>query len=263
MGTPIVAKHDDFAAWKKSVEVRLKQALARSATRPQLGLSSGGFDITDDGAVRIFGSGGLSLISGDGVEIFSVKGWDGVYAEPDGDAQPMVIFRRADGSTAFLLGDPLPNTDGYQQFWALYDRSGSIIFGDDTTSGRGLARPYQSFNVGNENGNELVTLTSTTSFATAHTIAGYIQNPRMSVPVTAIAGAGGPGEVRIIMTSTGEVVAGPTSIPVSSQVAPFYNFLVPDGAGLFTHQYFEVQTRRVSGTGNIQSRVWSAHGMQS
>lgn len=263
MGTPAAARHDDFAEWKNTVEKRLRQALSRSGTRPQMGVSSGGFDVTNDGAVRILGSGGLSLISGDGVEVFSVKGWTGAYNEPDGEPQPMIIMRRADGSTAFLLGDPLPTIDGYQQFWALYDRNGSIIFGDDTTSGRGLARPYLSFNILDENGSDYVTLASTTAFATAHTVAGYIQNPRMSIPVIGTATAGGPGEIQIIYTGTGEVVAGPTAIPVSSSVSPFYNFLVPDAAGLFTYQTFEVQTRRVSGTGNIQSRVWSAHGMQS
>lgn len=263
MGTPAAARHDDFAEWKTSVEKRLRQALSRAATRPQASISSGGVDITNDGALRILGSGGLTLISGDGVETFSARGWGGAYQEPDGEPQPMILMNRADGSLAFLLGDPLPGVDGYQQFWALYDRTGSIIFGDDTTSGRGLARPYMSFNVLDENGTDYVTLTSTTSFATAHTIAGFIQNPRMMVPVTATATAGGPGEIQIIHTATGTVVAGPTSIPVSSSISPFYNFLVPDAAGLFTHQFFEVQTRRVSGTGNIQSRVWSAHGMQS
>jgi hypothetical protein len=263
MGTPAAARYDDFAEWKRKVDTQLRQALSRAATRPQAAVSSGGIDISGDGALRVVGSGGISMVSGDGVEIFSVKGWTGVYNEPDGEPQPMMIMRRADGSTAFLLGDPLPNIDGYQQFWALFDRTGTIIFGDDTTSGRGLARPYMGFSVLNENGTDYVTPTSTTSFATVHTIAGYIQNPRMMVPVTATATAGGPGEIQIIYTATGEVVAGPTSIPVSSSISPFYNFLVPDSAGLFTHQYFEVQTRRVSGTGNIQSRVWSAQGMQS
>lgn len=263
MGTPAAAQHDDFTEWKRSVEARLRQALARAATRPSLVLNQGDFVVSNNGQLRVEGSGGLSLVSGDGVEVFSAKGWGAPYLEPDGDPQPMTILRRADGSIAFLLGDPLPTVDGYQQFWALYDRAGNIIFGDDTTSGQGLARPYTSYEIGDENANAYTTLVSTTTFADAHTIAGFVQNPKMTVPVTAIAPGTGPGEVRIWHGGTSTVCAGPTAIPAGTSVAPFYTFDVPPSIPLFTHQYFAVQTRRVSGTGNIQSRAWSAHGVQS
>lgn len=263
MGTPVAAKHDDFTSWKRSVETRLRQALSRAATRPALGVDSGGFDVRNDGAVRIFGSGGLSLFTGADVEVFSAKGWAGAYAEPDGDPQPMIQIKRSDGSMAFFLGDPLPFTDGYQQFWAFYDRAGTIVVSDDTTSGRGIARPYLSYNILDENGTDYVTLTSTAVFATAHIIAGYVQNPRMSVPVTCNAPGTGAAEIRIIHLATGEVVAGPTAVPAGTSAAPFYAFNVPESVGMFSYQYFDVQTRRTSGTGNIQSRVWSAHGMQS
>lgn len=263
MGVSPAAQHDDFTEWKASVEARLRQALARGANRPALQLNNGDFVVSNNGQLRVEGSGGLSLVSGDNVEIFSAKGWGAPYLEPDGDPQPMTIMRRADGSVAFFLGDPLPAVDGYQQFWALYDRSGNVIFGDDTTSGLGLARPYMSYEVQNENANAFVTLTSTTTFADAHTIAGFVQNPRMTVPVTAIAPATGAGEVRIWHGGTSTVCAGPTVIPTGGSVAPFYTFDVPPGIPLFTHQYFAVQTRRTTGTGNIQSRAWSAHGVQS
>jgi hypothetical protein len=263
MATPPAAKHEDFTEWKRSVESRLRTALARAASRPILQVNEGGFDITDDGSVRIFGSGGLSMISGDSVEIFSVKGWDGSLVEPDGDPQPMIHMRRADGSVAFFLGDPAPDVGGYQQFWALYDRNGTIVFGDDTTSGRGLARPYTSYNILDENGSDYVTPTSTAAFATVHVIAGYVQSPRMAVPVTCNAPGTGAAEIRIIHDGTAEVVAGPTAVAAGASAAPFYEFNVPESVGMFTYQYFSVQTRRTSGTGNVQSRTWSAHGIQS
>lgn len=263
MPTPEGAKYDDFAEWKRSVERRLRQALAQGASRPQMEVSEGGFDVTNNGAVRIFGSGGLTLTSGDGVDIFSAKGWPDPYNEPDGDAQPMVQIKRADGSIAFFLGDPLPNVDGYQQFWAWYDRQGTIVFGDDTTSGRGLARPYGAMSVIPATSAGDVTLTSTTSFADSHIIAGPVQNPRMQIPVSASAPATGPGEVRVWHGASGTVCAGPTAIPAGTNVAPFYEFDVPASVAMFSHQYFSVQTRRVSGTGNITSRVYNAHGDQS
>lgn len=261
--TPWGAKYDDFEGWKRSVEKRLRQALARTATRPAQTVEEGGFDVTNDGAVRIFGSGGLTLTSGDGVDIFSAKGWNAPYNEPDGDPQPIVQMRRADGTVSFYQGDPLPDVDGYQQFWAWYDRQGTIVFGDDTTTGRGLARPYGAFGVVAQDAKGDVTLTSTAAFADAHIIAGPVQNPRMQVPVSAIAPATGAGEVRIWHGASSTVCAGPTAIPAGTSVAPFYEFAVPASVPMFSFQYFSVQTRRVSGTGNITSRVYSAHGDQS
>lgn len=263
MGTPQAAKHDDFLEWKRSVERRLREALSRAATRPALGLNNGDFVVSNNGQVRVEGSGGLSLVSGDGVEVFSVKGWGDSYLEPDGDPQPMTILRRADGSLAFLLGDPIPDVDGYQQFWAFYDRAGTIIFGDDTTSGRGLARPYTSLEVTPEGANAFVTLTSTATFADSHTISGYVQSPKLAIPVTAVAPATGAAEVRVWHGASSTVCAGPTAIAAGASVAPFYIFEVPPSVAMFSHQYFSVQTRRTSGTGNVQSRVFSAHGIQS
>jgi hypothetical protein len=261
MPTPHGAKGDDFAAWKKSVEQRLRTALARTATRPKLNVSNGGFDVTGGGAVRIFGAGGLELITEAGVPIFSARSWGPPYSEPDGDPQPMVQLKRSDGATVFLLGDPLPLVDDYQQFFAWYDRAGNIIFGDDTTTGTGLARPYTSYSITGPQ--DIVTLTSTAAFAEAHSIAGYVQSPRLAVPASFIAPAGGPAEAQIVHAGTGTVVAGPTAVPAGTNVAPFYVFNVPDTVDMFSHQYFSVQTRRVSGTGNVVSRVFSAHGIQS
>jgi hypothetical protein len=261
MGTPLAAEHDDFTAWKQMVEAKLRQALARAASRPALGVNSGGFDVTDDGAVRIFGSGGLRLISGDNVDIFSATGWTGAYTEPDGEPQPMTQMKRSDGTLAFFLGDPLPNVDGYQQYWAWYDRGGTLVLGDDTTSGIGLARPYGGATVTTDADN--VTLTSTASFAETHSVALHAQNPRLAIAVSAIAPATGPGEVRVVHSGSGTVVAGPTAIPAGTNVAPFYIFSHPPSVDMFTQHYYSVQTRRVSGTGNVSNRLFFAGGYQS
>jgi hypothetical protein len=261
MPVPVGAEHDDFTEWKKSVERRLREALSRAATRPQLGISSGDFEI-NGGSMTIRGDGGLTMVSSAGVPIFSVKGQTG-EPEPDGDPQPEVRMYRADGSVAFYMWDPLPFQDGYQQFWAWFDRSGNTILADDANSGVGLARPYMAYAISNDNGKDDVTPTSTAAFQTVHTIAGFLQNIKMSVPVTAIAPATGAGEVQIVFAGTGEVVAGPTAIPAGTQIAPFYTFQIPQNLTMWTHQYFYVQTRRTSGTGNITSRIWSAHGVQS
>lgn len=261
MPTPHGAKADDFTEWKRSVERRLRQALARTATRPQLSLDSGGFDVTGNGQVRIFGSGGLKLISPDDVEIFSSAGWGSPYEEPDGDPQPMIQIRRTDGVGVFFMGDPFPGFDGYQQFWAFYDHEGTIIVGDDILSGRGLARPYGPMTV--TSSKDDVTPVSTAAFAEVHVIAGEVQNPRLEVPLTVTAPGTGAGEVQIVHLGSGTIVAGPTAVPTGTSIAPFYEFDVPLSVPMFTHQYFSVQTRRTSGTGNITSRVWNANGMQT
>lgn len=261
MGTPAAARHDDFAQWKKEVDAKLRQALSRAATRPQGGVSSGDF-VIEGGSMTVKGDGGLSLVSSGNIPIFSVQGQMS-EADPDGNPQPEVRMYRADGSVAFYMWDPLPLQDGYQQFWAWFDRNGNTILADDTTSGRGLARPYIPYEIKNENGSDFVTLTSTAAFADAHWISGWIQNPRMKVPMTVTAPATGPGEVQIVDDATGAILAGPTAVPVGTSIAPFYEFNVDPSTNMWEYHYFRVQTRRVSGTGNIQSRVWSAYGVQS
>jgi hypothetical protein len=261
MATPAAARRDDFAEWKRSVDAKLKQALSRAATRPQGGVASGDFEI-NGGAMTIRGDGGLSMISADGVPVFSVKGQTG-EPDPDGHPQPEVRMYRADGSVAFYMWDPLPFQDNYQQFWAWFDRNGNVLLGDDTTSGRGLARPYLPYEVKNENGSDYVTPTSTASFLDVHYISGWIQNPRMKVPMSVTAPATGPGEVQIVDDATGAILAGPTTVPAGTTIAPFYEFNVDPTSNMWEYHYFRVQTRRPSGTGNIQSRVWSAYGVQS
>lgn len=261
MGTPLSAEHDDFAAWKNKIEQQLRLALARSATRPRLNITSGDFEVHNNGAIRVFGTGGLRLVSADAVSTFAVYGRGDSYTDPNGNPQPIIQIFRNDGSAVFQLADPLPLQDGYNQFWAWYDRTGSQVLGDDTTSGKGLARPYLSYDV--SSGDDTVTLVSTATFAEAHLIAGYVQNPRMAVPVSVLAPSTGAGEVRIRHTGTGSIVAGPTAVPANTNVAPFYEFNVPAAVNMFEFHYFAVETRRTSGTGNMQSRVFNASGLQS
>lgn len=261
MGTPAAARHDDFTEWKKSVEARLRQALSRSATRPQLGITSGDFEI-NGGSMTIRGDGGLSMKSAEGVEIFSAFGRTG-EPEPDGSPQPQVRMYRADGTPAFYLWDPLPLQDGYRQFWSWYDREGNLLVGDDANSGRGLARPYVPWAVRNENGSDYVTPNSTASFLDVHYITGWIQHPKVKVPMSVIAPATGAGEVQIVDDVSGAILAGPTAVPAGTSIAPFYEFNVDPISNMWEYHYLRVQTRRTSGTGNIQSRVWSAYGVQS
>lgn len=261
MGVPVGAEHDDFTEWKKSVERRLREALSRAASRPQLGISSGDFEI-NGGSMTIRGDGGLTLVSAGGVPTFSARGETG-EPDPDGNPQPEVRMYRADGSAAFYMWDPLPNQDGYNQFWAWYDREGNLLLGDDTTSGRGIARPYIPWEVKDENGSDYTTPNSTASFLDVHYISGWIQHPRMKVPMTVIAPSTGAGEVQIVDDATGAVVAGPTAVATNTSIAPFYEFNVTPTTSMWEYHYFRVQTRRTSGTGNITSRVWSAYGVQS
>lgn len=259
--TPAASDYDDFPEWKKWVESQIRTALGRSVSRPALGVSSGNFEV-NGGIVKVSGDGGISMVSTAGVEIFSARGQTS-EAAGNGTPQPEVRMYRADGTPAFYMWDPFPDYDTFGQFWAWYDRGGNIVVGDDVITGRGLARPYMHYNIIDENGGNWVTPASTASFYDAHTVAGYVQNPWVEIAVTAIAPSTGAGEVQIKVDGTGEVVAGPTAIPAGTSVAPFYRFQVPDNIGIWSYQYFDVETRRVSGTGNIQSRVWSAYGVQT
>lgn len=261
MATPLAAEHDDFPEWKASVEQRLRKALAQAATRPKQQVTQGDFEVTNDGTVRIFGSGGLRLVAPDGTEHFATYGAKGGMSTPSGDPQPVIVMRRDDNTVAFGLWDPQPLVDGYKQFFAFYDRAGNIIFSDDTTSGTGIAKPYMhySFTVANQ----FVTLTSTAAFADAITITGFAQNPRVQVPISCFAPATGDAEVRIIHPSSGQVLAGPTAIGTGGNAAPFYQFDIPTAVSIGEYYTMSVQTRRPSGTGNVSVKVFAAYGGQS
>ena len=261
MPTPLAAEHDDFAEWKYSVEQRLRKALARAATRPKQQVTEGDFEVTNDGTVRIFGSGGLRLVAPDGTEHFASYGATGGMATPSGDPQPVIVMKRDDNTIAFALWDPAPLADGYKQFFAFYDRMGNIVISDDTTSGKGIARPYvpYAFTVANQ----FVTLTSTATFADAITISGYAQNPRVQVAVSCFAPATGDAEVRIIHGASGQVVAGPTVIATGGSAAPFYVFDIPTAVNIQDYYNLSVQTRRPTGTGNVSVKVFAVYGGQS
>lgn len=261
MATPLASEHDDFAEWKLSVEQRLRKALARAATRPRQQVTQGDFEVTNDGTVRIYGSGGLRLVAPDGTEHFAAYGASGGMSTPSGDPQPVIVIRRDDNTIAFAMWDPQPLVDGYKQFFAFYDRAGNIVLGDDTTTGTGLARPYlpYAFTVANQ----FVTLTSTAAFADAITISGFAQNPRVQVALSCFAPAAGTAEVRIIHTPSGQVMAGPTVIAAGGSAAPFYIFDKPAAVGIQEYYNLSVQTRRPSGAGDVSVKVFAVYGGQS
>jgi len=96
------------------------------------------------GGLEIRENGFFQLVTPSGTRVFYV----GPYGpnRPDGQPQQSVVVRRDDGTLAFdiLDGDPFGGSPPYAQYWAFYDRTGNIIFGDDRDSGVGLARPYLS-----------------------------------------------------------------------------------------------------------------------
>lgn len=190
--------------------------------------------------------GGIRLEAADGTVIFEMLSSTG-NPEPDGDPQPMVLMRRADGTVALSLEDPLPNLDGYRQILRLWDRSGNEIFAEDATGGEGLARPYLTTPLFPARYTDWQATTSATFETVWH---GYISkhNPRIWLDVRHTSDEPATsGTLRVL--ADGSVLGGSKSVGfvISQHIV---DEVLP---GTYAASvYVEIQARRDAGTGNIR-----------
>lgn len=88
------------------------------------------------------GAGGLRIHNGGSITMESAAGVQVLYVGPDSNGVQTLQLRRDNGSLVMGL-----YTNGTQQYWALYDRTGTAWVADDSVTGTGLARPWLSISL--------------------------------------------------------------------------------------------------------------------
>lgn len=198
--------------------------------------------------------GAIVLQDSDGNEIGRMGIREDLGPEPDGDPQPGFILRRNDGSIAFTLDDPDPNTGGYIQRLKIQDATDHVIFSEDAVSGWGMSDP--NFNA------QMVPVGDTSKWASLSTAgpsfmwtgiyAAY--NPILEVSVYAAAAASTVGTVRVLLDG---VAGGSTAtLPAGTTTQQNWEINVPELFPTYTPgQYIQVaiEVARTSGTGSIST----------
>lgn len=181
------------------------------------------------------------------------------YNLPDGSQQPMFLLNRADGSLALSMYDPDPALNGFQQFFALWDRSSNIVLSDDADSGQGIARPYVPGSFYRSRYSDWVGTTMTT-FETMFRARIPKQHPRLRVRLWASNDTtGATGEVRVVVNGT---QFGPTIATTFSIAETLVGPLVVAGTHM-TDLVVEIQARLVTGAGAVRVEPSQLQGEQS
>lgn len=197
----------------------------------------------------------VTVVADDGTVIGEIGALN--VPDPEGNRQSGFVFRRDDGLMAFSLFDPLPTVNGFNQFWALWDRSKNLIMSDDTTSGVGLARPYIPFLVANTDQSTWPGPT-TTSFADMFFSYFQKQHPYVEVWAQVSVSASTTAEVQLVQGDTvlGDVVT----------VDPGFDYVSWKQAvdGDFGDMIdIHIAARRPTGTGSVKIQVVGAWGRQT
>jgi len=226
---------------------------ARSGFLRNASISDGGLTIRG-GFLRL-----LSKATG-GVTLFYIGPSSAVM--PNGEYQQYLRIRRADGTTVLQLWDSNPGDDGtLNQALSWLDRSGNVVFADDTDSGQGIARPYLPIAFYPARNGDWVKTTSTT-FDVMHRAQSPKQQPRLIVKVWVNPSTPGTaGELRVMVNGTqlGAVV----SFTNDGFVHEYTFGPLPVEGAHMSLLIVEIQARRTAGTGEIQVAPSQAEGRQT
>lgn len=201
-----------------------------------------GFFTIKGGAFRL-----LSKATG-GVEQFYLGPVGDVLG--NGERQQFWRVRRADGTTVLRLWDAFPGADGtLNQALSWADRTGNVVFADDTDSGQGLARPWLSGGFARVRYGDMTVSTSAADWETLFEARVDKQQPRLMVGYRASMDAdGATGETRVLVN---DVQLGPTAAEAFVLAT---RFIGPEPvAGAHMDQLtVKIQARRTSATGGLR-----------
>jgi hypothetical protein len=219
----------------------------------------------DRGALALLDAdGGIMAVFGDLDALGITNGNDpgNGFVRPDGEPQMGIVYWRDDGTFAFSIFDHDPTgADGYNQFWALWDRLGHPVVMDDFVHGFGLARPVIPVSnwlplnpVGGAgwpiSGTDWTNLWETTY---------VIQHGTLWLAALMYSDAGTSGQVRVTINGTqlGTATtggAGYTQHIIQEDVRDY-------GYGSFVT--LRLQARRTVGSGNVRAAPRAGYGLQS
>ena len=181
---------------------------------------------------------------------------------PDNTGAPQtgLIFRRQGGGAALTVFDPAPG-DGFNQFVAIFDRTGNIVVSDDTESGAGLALPWLPLSWVSLDQAKWST-TSSSSPVPQFVAVYFKQHPKMYL--IGLASTDGDTTAQIRLASYGGAeVYGTADIDVGANV--FFQIGPVDlpTIGAFDFQYLQVDARRTGGSGSVRMIPVAFYGTQT
>lgn len=181
------------------------------------------------------------------------------YVTTGSDATMGWIFRRADGSPVFSL----QGNNAADQYWAMRDNVGNIIFSDDGDSNVGIGRPWLPVPWVPSSGPTPPTETTTSGTFTALLSSRFIkQHPKLYAQVLVRASDGSTsGEVQIAVSNGGDVIGNVATVGLG-----YYGLVTITGnltGAHMTELELEVQARRTAGAGTIGVRMFGCYARQS
>lgn len=169
------------------------------------------------------------------------------------------VFRRDTGMSVFDLGGNPGN-----QFWALRDEQGNVLFGDDTASGQGMAKPYLQVPFVPSSITVPTDTTTSATFVGLQSAVYLKQHPQLYALVIVRSSDGTTtGEVQFVKKDTSDEVLG-NVFTVTAGLYSFATFGPAPVSGSYLEQMqLDVQGRRTAGAGTIGVRVFACWGLQS
>lgn len=135
------------------------------------------------------------------------------------------------------------------------DPLGNLLFGADLDAGQGILKPRMGATITSP---AAATVVTSTSWVEAFSIAGRRQNAAWEVRFAATCDAGTTGEVRAVLAGTATVLHAATPIADGDTLTGAWTLDLP---GIYDdYVIVEVQAERLTGSGNIRVRPYSAAG---
>lgn len=169
-----------------------------------------------------------------------------------------VLVQRNDGTLALGV---YGGSKGAVQFLAGFDRVQNIIFGDDTASGTGLARPWLPLPFANLD-MSTASHTASGSFTDLELCAAFHSHPQVYVLALVQCDAGTAGEVRLRDNISGAAFGAAQAVGAGVTQYVTWDGLILGGLHM-TQVSVSLQGRVTSGAGQIRARVVAAYARQT
>jgi hypothetical protein len=137
----------------------------------------------------------------------------------------------------------------------IHDPLGNVIFAADIDAGSGILKPRLGFTISTPS---QATAVTATSWVEAFTVAGYRQNATVAVRFNVTAAAGSTGSVRAVVAGTSTELHAPVTIADGDTQAMAWTLTLPGNWD--TYDLVEIQAERLTGSGTITVRPYSAAG---
>lgn len=224
----------------RALERQVRQLSGRANIRPAL------TEIVN-GNVNVGGGGELSVTAPDNTVLFKI----GELGASGGSEWGMVL-RRRDGTVAFEVYSGFSD-ESVPQPVRVFDRFGSVVFGDDTATG-GIRSPQLPYLMPVDLGYTRGPQTDSSSWTAIATSFNLMSNPRMRMYIDTAADSSTSGEVRVMVNGQqwGPVVGSGTAFD--------YSDVIQDGLAFEQMFSVTIEARVTSGAGRVYARCSMMHG---